>query len=52
MLLQIHDELVLEVPEEEVEKTEKLVRDCMESVMKLDVPLIVNISEGKNLSKV
>jgi DNA polymerase-1 len=52
MLLQIHDELVLEVPEEEVEKTEKIVRECMESVMKLDVPLIVNISEGKNLSKV
>jgi DNA polymerase-1 len=52
MLLQIHDELVFEVPEKEVEKTEKLVKKCMESVMKLDVPLVVNISVGKDLSKV
>jgi DNA polymerase I-like protein with 3'-5' exonuclease and polymerase domains len=40
------------VPEKEVNKTEKLVKECMESVMKLDVPLVVNISAGKNLSKV
>jgi DNA polymerase-1 len=52
MLLQIHDELVFEVPENEVEQTEKLVKECMESVMKLDVPLIVNISVGRNLAKV
>jgi DNA polymerase-1 len=52
MLLQIHDELVFEVPEKEVDKTEKLVKNCMESVMKLDVPLVVNITIGKNLSKV
>jgi len=52
MLLQIHDELVFEVPEKEVEKIKKLARECMESVMKLDVPLVVNISTGKNLSKV
>jgi len=52
MLLQIHDELVFEVPEKEVKKTEKLIKTCMESVMKLDVPLVVNIGVGKNLSKV
>jgi DNA polymerase-1 len=52
MLLQIHDELVFEVPEKEVEKTEKLVRGCMESVLQLDVPLVVNIATGKNLAKV
>jgi DNA polymerase-1 len=52
MLLQIHDELVFEVPENEIEQTEKLVKECMESVMKLDVPLIVNISVGRNLAKV
>jgi len=52
MLLQIHDELVFEVPEKEVEKTEKLVKKCMESVMKLDVPLVVNISVGHDLAKV
>ncbi|MDX1777057.1 MAG: DNA polymerase, partial [Desulfobulbales bacterium] len=52
LLLQIHDELVFEVPEKEVAKVEKLVRECMESVMKLDVPLVVNIATGKNLAKV
>ena len=52
MLLQIHDELVFEVPEGEVKKTENLVKDCMESVIKLDVPLVVNISTGNNLAKV
>jgi DNA polymerase-1 len=52
MLLQIHDELVFEVPENEAEKTEKLVKEAMESVMKLDVPLVVNISVGGNLAKV
>jgi DNA polymerase-1 len=52
MLLQIHDELVFEVPRKEVEETEKLVKSCMESVMKLDVPLVVNIAVGKDLSKV
>jgi DNA polymerase-1 len=49
MLLQIHDELVFEVPAKEVNRTEKLVKECMESVMQLDVPLVVNISAGKNL---
>ena len=52
MLLQIHDELVFEVPEVEVEYIRKLVKDCMESVMSLDVPLVVNISVGSNLAKV
>jgi DNA polymerase-1 len=52
MLLQIHDELVFEVPEKEVNKAEKLVKECMEYVMQLDVPLLVNISIGKNLAKV
>jgi len=52
MLLQVHDELVFEVPEKEVDRIKKLAKECMESVMKLDVPLVVNISVGKNLAKV
>jgi DNA polymerase-1 len=52
MLLQIHDELVFEVPKEEANIVEKLVRESMESVIKLDVPLVVNTSMGKNLAKV
>jgi len=52
MLLQIHDELVFEVPAKEADITAELVKESMESVMKLDVPLVVNISVGKDLSKV
>jgi DNA polymerase-1 len=52
MLLQIHDELVFEVPVKEADTIEKLVKDCMESVLHLDVPLVVNISVGTNLAKV
>jgi DNA polymerase-1 len=51
VLLQIHDELVLEVPESELVAVEKLVRPAMETVMELDVPLVVNISTGRNLAE-
>jgi DNA polymerase-1 len=51
VLLQIHDELVLEVSEGELAKVEKLVRSAMESVMELAVPLVVNISTGRNLAE-
>jgi DNA polymerase-1 len=51
LLLQIHDELVFEVPEEEVEAVTELVRPAMESVMELKVPLVVNLSTGKNLAE-
>ena len=52
MLLQIHDELVFEVPEHELAQTEALVKEAMESVMDLDVPLVVNLAAGKNLAAV
>ena len=48
MLLQVHDELLFEVPENERETVMHLVKDTMENVVKLSVPLIVDISEGKN----
>ncbi len=51
MILQIHDELVLEVPVREVGKTTDLLRNCMEGVMELAVPLRVNIRESQNLGK-
>jgi DNA polymerase-1 len=51
VLLQIHDELVLEVPDGELAQVEKLVKPAMESVMQLDVPLVVNISSGRNLAE-
>ncbi|MBA2367772.1 MAG: DNA polymerase I [Candidatus Protochlamydia sp.] len=48
MILQIHDELIFEVPDEEVESLSKLVQNTMEGVMQLKVPLIVDIHIGKN----
>jgi DNA polymerase-1 len=48
MLLQVHDELVLECPEEELEMTAKLVVDEMSSAYKLKVPLQTDVSAGKH----
>ncbi len=52
MILQIHDELVFEVPTKEVDEVKTIVKDAMESVMSLDVPLVANLSVGKNLAEV
>ncbi len=46
LLLQVHDELIFEVPQEETEIMKPLVRSVMESVVKLSVPLRVNIETG------
>jgi DNA polymerase-1 len=46
MLLQVHDELVFEVPEAEVAATAALVKDIMESVATLRVPLAVEVGTG------
>ncbi len=51
LLLQVHDELVLEVPEGEVEVISKLVKDKMEGAMKLSVPLKVDLGVGPNWSQ-
>ena len=48
MLLQVHDELILDVPEEELEETINLTKQVMESVATLDVPLVVDTGFGKN----
>jgi len=46
MLLQVHDELLFEAPEDEVPRLEALAREVMESAMALDVPLKVDIKTG------
>ncbi|WP_058303407.1 DNA polymerase I [Gorillibacterium timonense] len=46
MLLQVHDELVFEVPEEEVERMKQLVPEVMEGALALDVPLKVEVEYG------
>lgn len=48
MLLQVHDELVFEVPEAEVEHLRELVRRHMETVVPLAVPLVVDLGVGPN----
>ena len=46
--MQVHDELVLEVPEEELDEVKEKVRELMQNVAKLDVPLIVDVGVGDN----
>ena len=48
MLLQVHDELVFEVPEKEIKQTETIVRKVMEGAAHLDVPLIVDVGVGQS----
>jgi len=48
MTLQVHDELVFEVPEKEVETMQSLVREQMEKVHALAVPLLVEMEVGPN----
>ncbi|MDO8445222.1 MAG: DNA polymerase I [Deltaproteobacteria bacterium] len=51
MTLQVHDELVFEVPENELEVMKQIVREEMEGVIELKVPLKVDIGVGKNWSE-
>ena len=48
MLIQVHDELVFNVLNDEVETVKKIVKDIMENTYKLDVPLVVDIETGSN----
>ena len=48
LIMQVHDELVLEVPENELEEVKEKVRELMQSVAKLDVELIVDVGVGHN----
>lgn len=47
MLLQVHDEIVLQVPKEELTKIKQLVKETMESAIELAVPLEADENEGK-----
>lgn len=56
MLLQVHDELIFEVPTSEIEKTAQIVRRCMENSFKInriniDIPLIAEAGHAKNWAK-
>jgi DNA polymerase-1 len=48
MILQIHDELLFEVPTEELSAIRSIIVECMESVISLRAPLKVEIGVGEN----
>ena len=48
MIIQVHDELVFDIYENELEKLNKIVTDTMDNVYKLNVPLTVSVNYGKN----
>ncbi|WP_418359076.1 DNA polymerase I [Sphingobacterium detergens] len=48
MIMQVHDELVFDVPKQEVEAFKTIILDKMTNAIKTNVPLIVEIGEGKN----
>lgn len=51
MIMQVHDELVFEVAENQVENLSKMIKEEMEDYFKFDVPFCVNIAVGKNWSE-
>lgn len=48
MILQVHDELIFEVPEGELARASEVIKTAMESAAELAVPLVVEIGAGKN----
>ena len=48
LILQVHDELLLECPPEEADRAAELLRECMENVTTLDVPLAADVHRGAN----
>lgn len=48
LILQVHDELLLEAPEDEVSQAKALLKDCMENALKLSVPLIADVGAGES----
>lgn len=48
MILQVHDELVFEVPDSDIKKVAAFVKEEMENIYKLKVPIVVDVEVGKN----
>ena len=48
ILIQIHDELIVQVSTSEIDKVKDIIKNSMEDAVKLDVPLKVSMDEGKN----
>jgi DNA polymerase-1 len=52
LILQVHDELIVEAPKREVAGSERILKEAMEGVAKLSVPLTVSVSRGKNWGEI
>ena len=48
IVMQVHDELIIEVKDEEVELAKSILKEAMEGAIKLSIPLTVDVSSGKN----
>jgi DNA polymerase-1 len=48
LVMQVHDELVFEVPESELQNVQAQVKEIMQNVHKLEVPLVVDVGVGAN----
>ena len=48
IVLQVHDEMMIEAPKDEENVVKEILKQCMESAAKLDVPLIADVSEAEN----
>lgn len=48
IVLQVHDEMMIEAPKEEAEEVKKILKNCMENAVDLKVPLIADISEAES----
>jgi DNA polymerase I len=52
LILQVHDELIVEAPEREAGGSERILKEAMEGVAKLSVPLTVSVTRGKNWGEI
>jgi len=52
LILQVHDELIVEAPEREAARSERILKEAMEGVATLSVPLTVSVSRGKNWGEI
>jgi DNA polymerase-1 len=48
LILQVHDELIVETSADEKEEVEKILKDCMESAVRLEVPLVAEVKTGSS----
>lgn len=48
LLMQVHDELVIECPDTEIEKVTEILKKNMEHIVSWDIPMAVEIGSGKN----